>query len=111
MWAHVLSALLVTTPLAAILSGRRKQRSRKADLLKPALDRMEHEIRVLELIARGAPFKQLLDALSEGIERLTGNCYCVIFVVDKEEKCLVEGSRGRLPVGTKFSENRLPLQS
>ena len=111
MWSHVLSALLATTPLAAILSGPRKQGSRKADLLKPALDRMEHEIHVLELIARGSPFKQSLDALSEGIERLTGNCYCVIFFLDKEENCLVEGSRGRLPVGTKFNDNRLPLQS
>jgi signal transduction histidine kinase len=111
MWAHVLSALLVTTPLAAILSGKRKQGSSKADPLKPALDRMEHEIHVLELIARGAPFKQSLDALSEGIEQLTGNCYGVIFFVDKEEKCLVEGSRGRLPAGTKFSDNRLPLES
>jgi len=110
MWAHVLSALLLATPLAAMLPGRRKQGSKKTDLLKPALDRMKHERHVLELIARGAPFKQALDTLSQGIERLTGNCYCVIFFVDKEEKCLIEGSRGRLPTGPKFSDNRLPLQ-
>lgn len=111
MWAHVLSALLSTTPLVVgMLSARRKLGSGEVDLLKPALDRMEHERHVLELIARGAPFKQVLDALSQGIERLTGNCYCVIFFADKEEKCLVEGSHGRLPTGSKFSDNRLPLQ-
>ncbi len=80
------------------------------DLLKPAMDRIEHERHALELIARGAPFKQVLDALSEGIERLTGNCYCVIFFADEVEQCLVEGSRGRLPTGPKFSDGRLPLQ-
>src|SRR5271165_1043320 len=110
MWALVLSALLLATPLAVILPGRRKQGSRKTELLEPTLDRMEHERQVLELMARGAPFKKVLDTLSQGIERLTGNCYCVIFFVDKEEKCLIEGSRGALPTGPKFSDNRLPLQ-
>jgi two-component system sensor histidine kinase/response regulator len=110
MWTHILPALLATTPFAAgILSARSKRGSPK-DPLRPNLSKIEHERRVLELIARGTPFKQVLDIMSEGIERLTGNCYCVIFFVDKEEKCLVEGSRGRLPVGPKFSENRLPLQ-
>src|SRR5579863_10739041 len=110
MWTQVLSALMMTTPFAASISSVRRKRGSKDYPLKPALDRIDHERHTLELIARGAPFKQVLDTLSEGIERLTGNCYCVIFFVDKEEKCLVEGSRGRLPAGPKFSENRLPLQ-
>src|ERR1700685_4375894 len=95
---------------AGILLARRKLGSGEVDLLKPAMDRIEHERHALELIARGAPFEQVLDALSEGIERLTGNCYCVIFFADKVEQCLVEGSRGRLPIGPNFSDGRLPLQ-
>jgi GAF domain-containing protein len=111
MWAHVLSTLLVATPVAAsALSFRRKPESGELDRFQSALDQKDHERQVLELIARGAPFEVVLDVLSKGIERLTGNCYCVIFFMDKEEACLVEGSRGSLPAGAKFSENRLPLQ-
>jgi two-component system sensor histidine kinase/response regulator len=111
MWAHVLSTLLVATPVAAsAFSFRRKPESGELDRFQSALDQKDHERHVLELIARGAPFEEVLDVLSEGIERLTGNCYCAIFFMDKEEECLVEGSRGRLPAGPKFSENRLPLQ-
>jgi signal transduction histidine kinase/CheY-like chemotaxis protein len=111
MWAQVLSAILATTPVAmSIISLPRRRGANDSTALQPALDQMDYERHVLELIARGAPFKESMGELSGGIERLTGNCYCAIFFVDKEENCLVEGTRGSLPARPKFSHNRVPLQ-
>ena len=108
MWAHVFSALLTTPLAAAALGSRRKSRSRPTVDLQAACT--EHERQVLELIARGQPFKEVFDALAHNIERLTGQCCCVIFYLDKEEQNLVEASRGKLPSGPKFSASRLALQ-
>ncbi len=84
--------------------------SEELTLSNATLAQLERERHVLELIARGTPCKRVLAELSEGIEQLTGNCYCAIFFVDNEEKCLVEGSRGGLPAGPKFNTSRLPLE-
>ncbi|HEX5229447.1 MAG TPA: response regulator [Bryobacteraceae bacterium] len=90
--------------------SRGRKTSAKATPSKRPQGQTHYEREVLELIARGKPFKEVLGALTGGIERITGDCCCVVFFVDKEEKCLIEGSRGSLPAGPKFSESRLPLQ-
>ncbi|HTR37897.1 MAG TPA: response regulator [Bryobacteraceae bacterium] len=110
MWTHVLSALLTAPFAVGVVSARRKRPAGALALCKAALDQVTHERHVLDLIARARPCEEVLDALSQGIERLTGDCFCAVFYVDKEEKCLVEGSRGGLPAGPKFSQSRLPLE-
>ncbi len=110
MWAHVFCAMLATPFAAATRASRRKSRSRRLADFETALVQAGHERQVLELIAQGKPYKEVFDALAHGVERLTGDCYCVIFCLDKEEHCLVEASRGQLPAGPKFNESRLALQ-
>jgi len=57
----------------------------------------EEERRVLELIAKGASLKEVLDALTMAIERLAPHCFCTILLLDGDGRRLIEGSRGSLP--------------
>jgi signal transduction histidine kinase/DNA-binding response OmpR family regulator len=110
MWDYALSTLLAAPLLAGTLLSRSRRAKGEARQHKSTLERLDHERQVLELIARGAPCKDVLAALSRGIEQLIGDCCCAIFYIDREEKCLVEGSRGALPAGPRFNQNRLSLQ-
>ena len=58
---------------------------------------IEEERRVLELVAKGAPLTEVLDALTHGIERLSPDCLCSILLLDDEKKRLLRGSSGSLP--------------
>ncbi len=58
---------------------------------------LAEERTILELIARDAPFKDVLDALTGGIGRLMDGCSCAVFLVDQQQGCLAEGSGGGLP--------------
>src|SRR5580700_164584 len=60
---------------------------------------LEEERRVLELIARGASLKQVLDALTGAIERMVPDCICSVLLVDRERGCLEHGSAPNLPAG------------
>jgi signal transduction histidine kinase/CheY-like chemotaxis protein len=53
---------------------------------------------ILELIATGADFKDILDALIAAVGSLAGDCRCAVFLVDSQQGCLAEGSGGALPV-------------
>ena len=54
------------------------------------------ERRVLRLITDGADLKEVLDALTAGIERMVPGCYCSILLLDAGGR-LREGSGGGLP--------------
>ena len=54
------------------------------------------ERRVLRLITEGADLKEVLDALTAGIERMVPGCYCSILLLDAGGR-LREGSGGGLP--------------
>ena len=54
------------------------------------------ERRVLRLITEGAKLKEVLDALTAGIERMLPGCYCSILLLDAGGR-LREGSDGGLP--------------
>jgi PAS domain S-box-containing protein len=58
---------------------------------------LEEERSVLELIAKGASLKEVLDALTRAIERLAPECFCTILLLDDHRRRLVEGSGGSLP--------------
>ncbi|MBV9771580.1 MAG: GAF domain-containing protein [Bryobacterales bacterium] len=58
---------------------------------------IEQQCQVLELIAKCAPFKEILDALTRAVERLTGGCLCAVFVVDEQQARLAECAAAGLP--------------
>jgi two-component system, cell cycle sensor histidine kinase and response regulator CckA len=72
--------------------GRRVQQE-----LEKSSQVLEEERRVLELIAKGASLKEVLDALTMAIERLAPDCFCTILLLDDDRRRLVEGSGGSLP--------------
>jgi two-component system, cell cycle sensor histidine kinase and response regulator CckA len=72
--------------------GRRVQQE-----LEKSSQVLEEERRVLELIAKGASLKEVLDALTMAIERLAPHCFCTILLLDDDRRRLVEGSGGSLP--------------
>ena len=58
---------------------------------------LTEERRVLKLIAEGASLKEVLDALTAAIERMSPGCFCSILLLDEERRHLREGSAGGLP--------------
>ena len=58
---------------------------------------IEEERRVLELVATGAPLKEVLDTLTAGIERMSPDCLCSILLLDEDGRRLREGAGGSLP--------------
>ena len=71
--------------------------SRQLAQLKQSSQFLEDQGRVLELIARGARFPDILDALTLAMERHAKDCACAVFLVDPERQCLTAGSGGGLP--------------
>jgi hypothetical protein len=59
---------------------------------------LEEEKRVLELVARGASLQEVLDALTQAIERMAPDCFCTILLLDKRRPQVVEGIK-RKPGG------------
>src|SRR5579862_2611026 len=58
---------------------------------------IQEERHVLKLIAEGASLKEVLDALTAGIERMSPGCYCSVLLLDEDKRQLREGSAGSLP--------------
>ncbi len=58
---------------------------------------LEQERHVLELIARGASLKQVLDALTLAVEKIVPGVVCTVLLVDRERNCLVQGAAPHLP--------------
>ena len=77
---------------------RRLGRSlRQQEELEKSSRVLEEERQVLELIARGASLKQVLDALTHAIEHMSPGCLCSVLVLDEDGQHLLEGSGGSLP--------------
>jgi two-component system, sensor histidine kinase and response regulator len=92
--------LLVTASgfaLAWLQTHRLFESRRIQEELEKSSRVLEEERRVLELIARGASLKEVLDALTGAIERMAGNCFCTILLLDEDRCHLLEGSGGSLP--------------
>ena len=83
------------------------EQERKA-LVKSSLV-LEEERRVLELVARGASLQEVLDALTQAIERMTANCICTVLLLDDEGRRLLEGSGGSFPAEYMRAVNGLEI--
>jgi two-component system, sensor histidine kinase and response regulator len=83
------------------MAWRQTQRLLESRRAQEELERsskvLEEERRVLELIARGASLKEVLDALTQAIERMAPDCACTILLLDEDRRRLLEGSGGSLP--------------
>ena len=83
--------------LAWLQTRRLADRQRDQEKLERSSRVIEEERRVLELIAKGASLKEVLDALTKAIERMAADCYCTVLLLDEEGRRLLEGSGGSLP--------------
>lgn len=98
MWVEGLGlafALAAATAAMGWKIGSRQSASTRApeDDLGTSSLVTETERQMLELIAKGAPLSEVLDRLTEAIERISPESLCTILLVDEEQ-------RGRLLVGS-----------
>jgi PAS domain S-box-containing protein len=70
---------------------------------------IEEERHVLRLIAEGASLKEVLDALTAAIERMSPGCFCSVLLLDEDKLHLREGSAGGLPPDYMRQVNGLPI--
>jgi signal transduction histidine kinase/DNA-binding response OmpR family regulator len=102
MWiAFTLAILGASTALAGLLWMRANREAKRLAIeltkLEESSGLLDEQRRVLELIVKADNFKEVLEAVTQAIERLAQDRYCAIFRVDQEQKCLIEGSSGGLP--------------
>jgi len=67
------------------------------------------ERHVLTLIAQGASLKEVLDALTAAIERMSPGCFCSVLLLEEEGRRLREGSAGSLPSDYMRQVDGLPI--
>lgn len=67
------------------------------DDLKRAEGLLAAEVKLLEMVARGEPLAQVLDALSRQVEELCSGCCCGILIVDPDRKHLNVAAAPNLP--------------
>ena len=58
---------------------------------------LEEERRVLQLVAKGASIRDVLDTLTTAIERMAPGCFCSILLLDEDRRRLRAGAGGSLP--------------
>ena len=87
----------VVCGFAWIQTRRLRDSRREQEKLERSSRVIEEERRVLELIAKGYSLKEVLNALTQAIERMAIDCYCTVLLLDEEGKRLWEGSGGSLP--------------
>jgi two-component system, sensor histidine kinase and response regulator len=93
----VLCLAIIAFGVAWLQTRRLAERQRDQEKLERSSRVIEEERRVLELIAKGASLKEVLNALTAAIERMAPDCYCTVLLLDEEGKRLWEGSGGGLP--------------
>jgi signal transduction histidine kinase len=90
-----------------------RQRCASSEGLRRSLEKslyvVEDERHVLELIAKGASIKIVLDTLTEAIERVNPGCFCTILLVDESGSRLLQGSAPTIPAGYWELCNGIPI--
>lgn len=64
---------------------------------------------ILQMIAKGAPLKEVLENIIVLIEKFTMGTRCSILLVDKDKKKLVHGASPNLPLGYSEAVNGIPI--
>jgi two-component system, sensor histidine kinase and response regulator len=105
----LLCLAILSIAVAWLQTWRLKERQRDQGKLERSSRVIEEERRVLELIAKGASLKEVLDALTAAIERMASGCYCTVLLLDEEGKRLWEGSGGGLPAAYMQAVNGLEI--
>jgi PAS domain S-box-containing protein len=98
-WAAGLSAIGAIVCALAWLRARQRvsEIRQERDELEKSCRVLEEERQMLELVARGASLKEVLDALTLLIERMAPGCFCTILLLDESRQRLLAGSAGSLP--------------
>jgi signal transduction histidine kinase/CheY-like chemotaxis protein len=109
MWPVLAAAFLVTGGLWLLSRKQLKAALEELTELKKSARLQEEERNVLELIAKGATLKDVLDALTRAIEKLSADCYCTILLVDEDGKRLRAGSCGGLAAEYARAVDGLPI--
>ncbi|HUA17245.1 MAG TPA: response regulator [Bryobacteraceae bacterium] len=97
LFAAALGVAAFGTAIAWVQTRRLAEALRHQQTLERSSRVIEEERRVLELIAKGASLREVLDALTKAIERMATDCYCTVLLLDEEGRHLLEGSGGSLP--------------
>jgi PAS domain S-box-containing protein len=85
---------VVSTTSWLLVRKRLAQSERDRQELEVSSHVLEEERQMLELVARGASLKQVMDALTHLIESMSPGCLCTILVLDEEKRHLMAGSSG-----------------
>ena len=96
MWIGLTLAVLCLIP-AVGLWLRLNRVSRRMTALGKSSQLLVEERNILELIAKDGAFKDVLGSLASAVERLTEDSLCAVFLVDRQDGCLMEGFAGGLP--------------
>jgi two-component system, sensor histidine kinase and response regulator len=107
--AGVFGLTILAFGVACVQTWRLRETQRDQEKLERSSRVIEEERRVLELIAKGASLKEVLDALTAAIERMATGCYCTVLLLDEEHKRLWEGSGGGLPAAYMQGVNGLEI--
>ncbi|MGA8707356.1 MAG: diguanylate cyclase [Steroidobacteraceae bacterium] len=91
MTLEFLVSLLLTTVVAAAIgwltaSRRAKRKAATQEDLATSSLVTETERRMLELVAKGAPLSEVLNTLTEAIERISPESLCTIMLLDEEHR-------------------------
>jgi len=107
--AGALCLAILGFAIAWLQTRRLAERQRDQEKLERSSRVIEEERHVLELIAKGASLKEVLNALTAAIERMASDCYCTVLLLDEEGKRLLEGSGGSLPAAYMQAVNGLEI--
>ena len=102
MWAEVALGISLGTAILTTAAWIRARARLATSLEDQEAHRnssrvLEHELRLADLMARGAPIQQVLDTLTRSIEELAPECACTILLLDTDRHHLLAGSGGSLP--------------
>src|ERR1700693_6185375 len=78
----------------ARLAARRAERLQDQQDLAKTAQVIEEQGRVMELVARGASLKVLLEGLTQSIERIEPGTICTVMLLDEEKGCFLTNGSG-----------------